>query len=218
MERSAGERERERETSAFDQSSTTPMVRVLSTTVWNHSFNLFLVSFHAIRRARNSSHLQGEASHVMQVPLEWTLPVYATADGLKCRSVIDPLCVPPISTNHQLQVGTSHTEKFLAFSTKSHSWRSKLSCTWQNCIHFMPHISALQLLLWRKYYLTEKNPPTEISGHFLFSVFGMLSWLHGTYPFKTLDFNDIKKHWASCHSNTNVHLKAKPMRVWIHQD
>lgn len=42
-------------------------------------------------------------------------------------------------------------------------------------------------------YLTDKNPPTEISVHSLFSVFEMLSWLHKTYSFKTLDFNDIKK-------------------------
>lgn len=33
-----------------------------------------------------------------------------------------------------------------------------------------------------------------------------------------MDFNDIKKHWASCHYITNMSLRAKPMRTKFHKD
>ena len=207
--------EKEWEISAFDQSRTNPVVRALLIAVSIHTFDLFLVSSHATRRVSNSSYLQGEALHGIHMLLEWVLHLYATAGGLKVGSLI-PFVFrfnkPPAPG------GTSHIEKFLAFFTKFHSWRSKLSCTWQQHACLVPHVSILQLLPWRKGYLTEKNVPTKILVHFLFSVFEMLSWLHKTYSFKTLDFNDIKKHWASCHHITNGSLRAKPMRVWIHQD
>lgn len=81
-------RERKREISAFDQSLANPVVRALLRAVWIHSFDLFFVSSHANRRARNSSPLQREASHVIHVPLERALQLYATAGGLKGEPVI----------------------------------------------------------------------------------------------------------------------------------
>lgn len=87
MERSTGEREREREISAFDQSSTNPMVRVLSTAVSNHSFDLFLVSFHAttweseLWSARRDITCDASAT-------EMDIACVCHGEGLKRRSVI----------------------------------------------------------------------------------------------------------------------------------
>lgn len=116
-----------------------------------------------------------------------------------------PFC--SISFNKPSTSGaTSHTEKFSAFSTNFHSWRSKLSYTWQQHTHFKPCINILQLLLWKKSCITEKNPPTEILVRILFSVFEMLSQLHKIYSYKALDFTDIK--------STETAVTILQMWVW----
>lgn len=169
--------ETEREISEFDPSPSDPVVRALLTTVTIHSFDLFLISSHATRRHRKRDLIYKER-HCMRSTCHWNghcicMPHPVVVNGKPWS----PFC--SISFNKPSTSGaTSHTEKFSAFSTNFHSWRSKLSYTWQQHTHFKPCINILQLLLWKKSCTTEKNPLTEILVHVLFSVFEMLSRLH----------------------------------------
>lgn len=146
-----------------------------------------------------------ETSLLCKVPL---CVIHAPLEGYHDCTLQPPIQQPSVSA------GTSQTKKLPPFSTKDF-YRSPNYLAHGN---FMPPTSVLQSLLWRAGYFTEKNLPTEILVHFLCSLFKMLLWHLTAYSFRTLDFNDIKKHWASCHYITNMSLRAKPMRAKFHKD
>lgn len=157
-------------------------------------------------------------------PLCLLMPPWELETSLLCKVALcvihaplegyhDCTLQPPIQQT-SLSAGTSQTKKLLPFSTKDF-YRSPNYLAHGN---FTPPTSVLQSLHWRTGYFTEKSLPTEILVHFLCSLFKMLLWHLTAYSFRTLDFNDIKKHWASCHYITNMSLRAKPMRAKFHKD
>lgn len=192
----------ETEISELDQSPTNPVARDLLklSQFWCHP--------------ESQKELSSASGGIMHTPLEVALHVCATAGGLKgvTRS---PLC--SINLNKP-----SLSLAILKYSLLS------LPASTAGGPNYVAHDSSVppscHIILSFSYCCEgkvisqRKNLQLRFYYTVLFSVLEMVSWLHKTYSFKTLDFNDMKKHWASCHHITNVTLRAKPMRVWIHQD
>lgn len=146
------------------------------------------LSSHATQRAKTSSHLQGEASCARCWNGHCTcVPELAVSKG----DSLSPLC--SISLNKpslslatlkyslpSLPASTAGNPSYLAHDsnvpTSRHVFLSFSYCCEGKVI------SERKNLQLRFYYTV------------LFSVFEMVSCLHKTYCFKSLDFNDMKKH------------------------